>query len=151
MALAFAAVSFALAVAGPLSGWSPDLGMSKGDEIWAIGVGLLCSWFGIRVLRIAVQINAGKMAIRGYFRTRTINVGEIRAITLQPRSIFIDQNIPPHWIPRVDLTDGRSIWIVNLDCGPTNRPPRSYLAASFDEFREVLGVGTDDASQPETR
>src|SRR5262249_10930535 len=42
MALASAAACFALAVAGPLSGWSPDVGMSKGDEIWAIGVCLLC-------------------------------------------------------------------------------------------------------------
>jgi hypothetical protein len=147
MVLAFAAAFFALAVAGPLSGWSPNVGMSKGNEIWAIGAGLLCLWLGIRLLRVAVEISAGKMTIRSYFRTRTVNVGEIRAISLQSKSTGSGGN---QWIPRVDLTDGRSIWINNLECGPADRPPKSYLAASFDEIRGVLGVGADDTGQPET-
>lgn len=147
MALAFAAAFFALAVAGPLSGWSPDVGVSKGDEIWMIGAGILCSWLTIRLLRVAVQISAGKMTIRSYFFTRTVNVGEIRAITLRSKSMGQAGN---HWIPRVDLTDGRSIWISNFDCGHANRPPRPYLAASFDEFRGILGVGADGTGQPET-
>jgi len=147
MALAFAATFFALAVAGPLSGWSPDVGISKGGEIWTIGVCLLCSWLGIRLLRVAVEISAGEMTIRSYFRTRTVNVGEIRAISLQSKST--GQGVT-QWIPRVDLTDGRSIWINNLECGRADRPPRPYLAASFDELRGVLGVGADDTGQPET-
>jgi hypothetical protein len=147
MVLAFAAAFFALAVAGPLSGWSPDVGMSKGNEIWAIGAGLLCLWLGIRLLRVAVEISAGKMTIRSYFRTRTVNVGEIRAISLQSKSMSGGGS---QWIPRVDLTDGRSIWINNMECGPVDRPPKSYLAASFDEIRGVLGVGADDTGQPET-
>ena len=147
MGLALAAAFFALAVAGPLSGWSPDVGISTWDEIWVIGVCLLCLWLGIRLLRVAVEISAGKMTIRSYFRTRTVNVGEIRAISLQSKSMGGGGN---QWIPRVDLTDGRSIWINNMECGPVEGPPRSYLAASLDEIRGVLGVGADDTGQPET-
>jgi hypothetical protein len=147
MALAFAATGFALAVAAPLSGWSPNLG-SKGDLIFAIVSFPLCLWLGIRLLRVAVQIRAGKMTIRSYFRTRTVNVGEIRAISLQPKPTTPAGS---QWIPRVDLTNGRSIWINNLECGPADRPPKPYLAASFDEIRRVLGVGADDTSQPEIR
>jgi hypothetical protein len=146
MALACAAACFAVAVAAPLSGWSPNVG-DKGGEIQLIGLFLVGLWFGIRLLRVAVEIGAGKMTIRSYFRTRTVNVGEIRAITLQSKSMGQAGN---HWIPRVDLTDERSIWISNFDCGRADRPPRPYLAASFDEFRGVLGVGADDTGQPET-
>jgi len=144
MALAFAAASFALTVAAPLSGWSPDTG-SKGDEFWEIVIIPLLLWLGIRLLRVAVVISAGKMTIRSYFRTHTVNVGEIRAISLQPKHT----DVLSHWTPRVDLTDGRSIWINNFEGGRADQPPKPYMAASFDELREVLGVGADDTGQQE--
>lgn len=148
--LAFAAAFFGLAIAGPLSGWSPDIDISKGDEIWTTAGGLLCSWLAVRVLRRAVRVKAGRVTIRGYLFTRTINAGDIRAITLQMTRRSVSEE-SPHWIPRIDLADGRSIWIFALDCGPSDRPPRPYRAASLDELRGILGVETDDAGQSGTR
>src|SRR5690348_14697405 len=41
------------------------------------------------------------------------------------------------------------LWMTRLF--PGGQPPRSYRAASFDEFRGILGVETDDAGQSGTR
>lgn len=86
VAVAFGAACLGLAVAAPLTAWSPDVG-GKGDEVWAIGLGLLCLWFGIRLFRVGVQIRGEKLTIRSYLRTRTVGASEIRAITLQPKAI----------------------------------------------------------------
>jgi hypothetical protein len=49
-------------------------------------MGLLGIWLGIRLLRLGVlQISTGKMTVRGYLHTRTVEVSEIRAFTLQTR------------------------------------------------------------------
>ena len=127
LALAIGAACLALAVAFPLSGWSPDIG-SKGDEIWIIGSALLCIWFGIRLFRVGVKVSGEKLTIRSYLRSHTVSAGEISAITLQSKPM--NPQDPNHWIPRIDLTDGSSFWITNFDCGPAGQPPKAELAAT---------------------
>lgn len=134
--LAFAIACLGLAVADPLSGWSPNVG-SKVDEVWVIGGGFLCLLFGIRLLRVGVQISGEKLTIRSYLRTRTVNASEIRAITMQPKTI---SQGGATWIPRVDLTDGTSIWITSFECGPAAAPPKLERVATVDEVRKLLGV-----------
>lgn len=136
VALAFGVTCLGLAVAAPLTAWSPNVG-GKGDEVWAIGLGFLCLWFGIRLLRVGVQVSGEKLTIRSYLRTRTVSASEIRAITLQPKAMGESGNI---WIPRVDLIDGTSIWITSFECGAAARPPKLERVATLDELRKLLGV-----------
>jgi hypothetical protein len=103
------------------------------------------TWLGIRQFRVGVQIRGGKLTIRGGLGTRTVNVSEIRAITLQSED---NLRVRHSWVPRVDLTNGKSVWIHNLDCRRADRPPDPDLAASLDEFRVLLGVSADDADRP---
>jgi hypothetical protein len=134
------AACLGLAVAAPLSGWSSRIG-SKGDEVWAVALGLLCLWFGVRLLRVGVLVTGEKLTIRSYLRTHTVDNSQIRAITLQPK--VLGQGVPV-WIPRVDLTDGTSIWITSFECGPAHRPPRLDRVATVDEIRGLLGVSADN-------
>src|SRR5512135_2368927 len=67
------------ALADPSSKWAQ--GGSPWDASWSILLGLLSTWLGIRLLRLGVQISSGKMTIRGYLVTRTVNASDIRAIT----------------------------------------------------------------------
>jgi hypothetical protein len=136
VALAFGVACLGLAVAAPLTAWSPNVG-GKGDEVWTIGWGFLCLWFGIRLLRVGVQVRGEKLTIRSYLRTRTVSASDIRAITLQPKTIGQSGNI---WIPRVDLIDGTGIWITSFECGPAARPPKLERVATVDELRKLLGV-----------
>ena len=136
VALAFGVACLGLAVAAPLTAWSPNVG-SKGDEILVIGLGFLCLWFGIRLLRVGVQVSGEKLTIRSYLRTRTVDASEIRAITLQPKAISQGGNI---WIPQVDLIDGTNIWITSFECGPAARPPKLERVATVDELRKLLRV-----------
>jgi hypothetical protein len=125
-----------------------DGGVSTWDDIWMAGLGLLAVWLGIRLLRTGVQISAGKMTYRGYFRTRTVDASEIHEITLQPKD---DTGNGSRWIPLVGLTRGKGFWIQSFDCGPARKPPKPHLAAALDEVRALLGVRADDFGQPETR
>jgi hypothetical protein len=86
------------------------------------------------------------MTYRGYFRTRTVDASEIRAITLQPKN---DGN-GDRWIPRVELTGGKGFWIQGFDCGPARKPPKPHQAARLNAVRALLKVRTDEISQPET-
>jgi hypothetical protein len=141
------AACLALAVAAPLSGWSPNIG-GRGDEIWIIGLALLCLWFGIRLFRVGVKVSSEKLIIRSYLRSRIVSAGEISAIALQSKPMGEDGN---HWIPRVDLIDGSSFWITNFDCGPAGQPPKAELAATVDEVRMLLGVKADDIRMSDSR
>lgn len=147
LALAMGAASLALAIAAPLTAWSPNVG-GKGDEIWAIGLGLVCVWFGTRQFRVGVQVRSQKLTIRNDLRSRTVEASDISAITLRSKSMG---QAGEHWIPRVDLTDGNSFWITSFDCGPVARPPKTELAATVDEVRVLLGVKADDIRKSESR
>jgi hypothetical protein len=140
--MAGGAACLAVAVAAPVSGWSRNVGDRKG-EIWLIGMGLLLAWLAIRLLRVEVKVSGGKLTVRSYIRSRVVSAREIRSITLQSKSMGEGGS---HWIARVDLTDGRSFWLPDFDCGPTSRPPRAELAAAADD-RALLGVKTDDILQ----
>ena len=112
-------------------------------------MGLLFTWLGIRMVRVGVQISAEKIAIRGYFRSRTVNGSEIRAITLRPKDNGEGQL---RWIPQVELTSGKSFSIASFDCGPARKPPKPDLAATIEEVRALLGVKAPDlGGQPELR
>jgi hypothetical protein len=135
--LAVAAFFLTGAIAAQSSSGTPD---AEIVEIWYIALGLPLVWLGIRQLRAGVRISGGKLIIRRGFRTRTVNVSEIRAATLRYRG----NQESPRRVPRVELVNGKSIWINNLDCGRADRPPDPRRAARFNEFRALLGVADGD-------
>jgi hypothetical protein len=140
-AVAFGIACLALAVAAPLSGWSPSVG-NKGDAVLLVGMDVPCLWLGIRLLRVGVQVSGEKLTIRSYLRTRTVDASQIRAITLHPKAI---SQGGASWIPRVDLTDGTSIWITSLECGPAAQPPRLDRVATVGELRKLLRLESDES------
>ena len=99
-ALALGVGFLANAIAAPLSGWDPSVG-DKGLEIWDIVLVPLFVWLGIRQFRVRAQISGRKLTIRGGFLTRTVNAGEIRAITLRNKDNGEGRR---RWIPLVELT-----------------------------------------------
>jgi hypothetical protein len=129
------------ALADPSSKWAQ--GSSPWEASWAIPLGLLGVWLGIRLLRIRLEISSGQMTIRGYLVTRTVNVSDIRAISLQP-----NENI---WKPRVELAEGRGFWIQSFDCGPASKPPKPRPAATVEEVRVLLGLGAKGISTRHSR
>jgi hypothetical protein len=140
--LVFAACCFGVALEAPLSGWNPNVSDKPGvAELIAIGIAF--TWFGIRLCRVGVQVSGRNLTIRNYFRTRTVDVGDIRAITVQPKQSGESGSV---WTPRVDLTDGTSIWISSFECGPAFRPPRLDRVAVVDELRKQLGVEATDST-----
>ena len=122
--------------------------LSVWGQVLMTGGGFALVWLGIRQFRVGIQISGETLIIRNEWRTYTVNTCEVRAITLQPKRIGEG---PDHWMPRVDLTSGNSVWITNLDCGRSDRPPRSEPAAILDEVRTLLGIASDDLARPETR
>ena len=107
------------------------------DVILFTGVGLFLLWVGIRAFRgRGVQVSGGKLIIHNELLTRRVDTGDIRAISLEPKAV---SQVATHWVARVKLTDGKSIWIDNFDGGTTRRPPRPQLAATVDEIRALLG------------
>jgi hypothetical protein len=142
-------VGLAAALADPSSSWARgDGGVgTSGDAEMAIG-GLLAIWLGIRLLRVGLQITAGKMTYRGYFWSRTVDAADIRAITLQP----IDETgNGARWIPRVELTGGKGFWIRSLDLSRARKPPKPRLAAQLDDIRALLGITAEDMGRPENQ
>jgi hypothetical protein len=138
--LTFAAVCFGMAVAAPLSGWNPNVS-DKPGAVELAATGILLGWFGFRLCRVGVLVRGQQLTIRNYFRTRTVNIGDIRAVTLQAKESGQAGSV---WIPRVDLTDGTSLWISSFECGKALRPPRLDRVAVVDELRKQLGVETTD-------
>jgi hypothetical protein len=141
----FGVVCLAEAAATPIT--AGHLGGSWRDEIVVTGVGLLAVWFGIRAFRAGVQVRSEKLTIRDEFRTRKVSAHEIRAITLQSKTMSAAGS---HWVPRVDLIDGKGIWITSFDYGPADRPPQPELAAAVAEVRALLAVRADDIPGPES-
>jgi hypothetical protein len=137
----FGAAFLAMEVADPR-------GRGAWRDVVLVIFGLALVWMGIRQFRVGVQISGAKLTIRNDYRTRTVVASEIRAITLEP---YAFGEVAKCWVPRVELTDGSSVWIDNFDCGPARRPPRPELAATVDEVRMLLWVRADDVSTPESR
>ena len=145
-------VGDAAALAYPSSSWARgDGGVSTWDSIWMAAVALVVTWLGIRLFRLGVlQVSAGKMRVRGYFRTRAVDASEIRAIPLRREDIG-GESSRLRWRARVELTCGKSFWIDGFDCGRAEKPPKPDRAAILDEVRALLGVRADDIGQPATR
>jgi hypothetical protein len=110
---------------------------SRSGPIVAAVVGPCFIWLGICAFRMGVQVRGGKLIISNEWWTRTVRAGDIRAVTLEPKAV--NEAGATHWVARVQLTDGKNIWIDGLDCGTTRRPPRPELAATVDEVRALLG------------
>jgi hypothetical protein len=123
--------------------------LSMWDQFLFAGGGLALIWLGARQFRVGIQISGDKLIIRNEWRSHTVNVSEVRAITLQPKSMGQG---PDHWMPRVDLTGGKSVWITNFDSGQSDRQPKAEQTAALNEVRALLRVGGDnDFAEPETR
>jgi hypothetical protein len=135
------------ALAYPSSKWAQG-DTSAWSFIWGTALGLLIAWVGIRLVRVGVHVTGEKMTNRGYFVTRTVNASEIRAITLQPHD---NGEGGLRWIPRVELTGGKSFSIASFDCGPARKPPKPEKVATIEEIRALLGVGADDVGKPRSR
>ena len=138
-------VGDAAALADPSSSWARGSGgVSTWDNIWMAAMGLLGIWLGIRLLRLGVlQISTGKMTVRGYLRTRTVEVSEIRAFTLQTRD---ETGNGARWIVRVELTGRKGFWIPSFACGSARRPPRPQLATIVEQIRALLKIEGDDGA-----
>jgi hypothetical protein len=141
-------VGDAAALAFPSSSWARGSGgLSTWDDIWLAALCLLMIWFGIRMVRVGTSISSEKITVRGYVRTRTTDASEIRAVTLQT----LNSDSGPRWIPRVELTSGKSFWIDSLDCGSARKPPTPGAAATIEQIQVLLGVAADGVSRPEDR
>ena len=121
-----------------------------GDVWWMLLIGggaLVFAWMGIRQFRNGAQVSGHELTIRNELRTYRVDAADIRAITLQPKN---SQN-GPYWVAQVELTDGKSIWIDNFECGPVRKPPRPDRLAAVEEVRALLGLRADDMGQPENQ
>jgi hypothetical protein len=146
LALAMSAFGFGLAISYPFAPGSSTAGETAETLLIGVSLGLVFAWMGIRQFRNGVQVSGQKLTIRNEFRTSTVAAADIRAINLQP----MDSPNGPYWVPRVELTSGKSIWIDNFDCGPAGRPSRPDRAAIVEEVRALLGLGDADLTA-ETR
>ena len=108
------------------------------DVILFTGVGLFLLWVGIRAFRGLGRAGQWrKLIIHNELLTRRVDTGDIaRSAPSRNRKRSAGAT---HWVARVKLTDGKSIWIDNFDGGTTRRPPRPQLAATVDEIRALLG------------
>jgi hypothetical protein len=141
------ALAFAAAIYYPFfAPGSSSAGQTAEMLLLAVSVGLVLGWMGIRQFRDGVQVSGQKLTIRNEFRTSTVDAADIRAINLQP----MDSPNGRYWVPRVELTSGKSVWIDNFDCGPAGRPPRPDRVAIVEEVRTLLGLGDADPAA-ETR
>jgi hypothetical protein len=130
--LGLIAVITSAVVASPAG---PDIGvLAKTGVIGIIVVLITPLYFGIA--RTGVRVSAGRVSIRTW-RTRTVDIEEIRDITLETRSN--GQN--SFWVPRMRLANGDDIWLTGLSCGSAFRPPVSWRLASLDKFQSLTGVG----------
>jgi hypothetical protein len=120
-------------------------------DVWGIlGAGALvlgCVWIGIRQFRNGAQVSGHKLTIRNELRTYTVDASDIRAVTLQPKSVGESGT---RWVARVELTSGKGIWIDNFECGPVRERPIPDRAAAVRAVRALLGLEDADLT-PETR
>jgi hypothetical protein len=99
------------------------------------------AWFVTRWSRMGVRITAGNVIVRNLWRTRMIGRHEIRDITLEAKDVMQEGGrTTPFWMPRIWLTNGDSIWLQGLTCGPAQRPPEPGRLAALDELRALVGL-----------
>jgi hypothetical protein len=99
-----------------------------------MGFALFGVWMGIRAPFAGVKIGDGKMTIRNFWRTYTVNTSKICAITVEYR-----QTNHPVWQAQVWLLGGRRIWLHGLSTGEVNRgSPPPELVKTVDEVRALL-------------
>src|SRR5690349_11156894 len=111
LGVAMGALAFGAAIYYPFAPGSSSAGQMAETLLIVVSVGLVLGWMGIRQFRNGVQVRGQKLTIRNEFRTSTVAAADIRAINLQP----MDSPNGPYWVPRVELTSGKSIWIDNFD------------------------------------
>jgi hypothetical protein len=111
--------------------------------------GLICIplvWLGIGSIRLGVIVRGRKLTIRNPWRTYTVDVSEIREITLERKA---NPNGVASLLPRVHLTSGRSIWLYSCNCGPAGQPPEPELISALAELCALIGIDPPcAASQP---
>ena len=141
--LIFAAMISVLAVVmfGPA-------GRQGGVSVWfavlLVGLfGVPTGWWCFRFLRMGVQVCDGRVTIRNMWRVRAVVASDIRAVTLRS----MDRGPGVHWVPEVELANGKHIPLYGLDCGQTNSPPKRAALAVLDEFRALLGLGATPQTQ----
>ena len=125
-------------------------GVGAGWVLGSIGLWLVFVFAAYRSYCQGAQVRGGKLIIHQELWTRKIWASDIRAITLKPGHAHSGgADTPRPWRPRVELADGRRIWIECLDCGPTTKPPQPERAAAVGELRTLLGIGADPETLPE--
>lgn len=139
LGVAAGAFFLGIAIYYPFAPGSSSAGQTA-ETLISVPLGFWMAWMGIRQFRCGVEVSGQKLAIRNEFRTTTVDAADIRAINLQPKG----SPNGPYWVPRVELTSGKSIWIDNFDCGPAGRPPRPERVAIAEEVRALLGLGNAD-------
>jgi hypothetical protein len=107
--------------------------------IGIIAVSVLLACF--RTARKGVRVSAGRVSIRNDWRTRTVNIEEIRGITLEEKTIGTGDGQHISWVPRIRLASGKEIWLTGMSCGPTYDPPVAWRLASLDKFRSLIEAG----------
>jgi len=116
-----------------------------GFNVWVkiafiVGFVVPSAWFGVRWFRAGVEISSGRMTVRNLWRTRVIAIDEIHRIDLATRRG--DHASPLHWVPRIDLTNGDSLWIEGFSCGMAPGPPDPEGLAALGELRTLIGLQT---------
>ena len=140
LCVAIATAAFGAAIYAPFLPDPKSLSDVAEIILMGISIGLVSAWMGIRQFRCGVQVSGQELTIRNELRTHTVGAADVRAINLQPK----DSPNGPYWVPRVELTSGKSIWIDNLDCGPARRPPIPERVALLDEVRGLLRLEDAD-------
>jgi hypothetical protein len=120
-------------------------GPQGGFNVWVkiafiVGFVVPSAWFGVRWFRAGVAISPGRMTVRNLWRTRVIAIDEIHRIDLATRRG--DHASPPHWVPRIDLTSGDSLWMDGLSCGTAHSPPDPEGLTALGELQALIGLQT---------
>jgi DivIVA domain-containing protein len=134
-----AAISLAFLAA--MTAAVPVAGTHSGSYLGGVAIGgvlaVSAAWLGIRLACLGVKLDAGRMTVRNLLRTRTVHIDEIREITLQKKDKGKDGVL---WLPRIELTNGKCIWIDSLNCGPCARPPKPERVAVLNELQALVGL-----------
>jgi hypothetical protein len=126
-------VIIAAVFASPAGSHIGVLGKVGVIAIIVVPITLLC--FGMA--RTGVRVSAGRVSVRNLWRTRTVDIEEIRDITWETRNN--GQN--NFWVPRIRLANGDDIWLTGLSCGSASHPSVAWRLASFNKFQSLIGVG----------
>lgn len=105
--------------------------------IFNVPLAVLC----FNVARTRVRVSGGRVAVGDWRRKRTVDIGEIRDITLDTKG----NSQSDAWMPRMRLVNGDVIWLSALSCGSALHPPVPWRLASFDTFQSLIAAGDGPA------